>query len=67
MMDNRHVVMMRVDNLNPGAHLPLCGDDSTTKETVTQLLRDCGWVPTDAGALSNAAELERAEAMRRAG
>jgi predicted dinucleotide-binding enzyme len=64
MMDNPHVVEVRVENLQAGATVSLCGDDPQAKEKIMDLLRASGLQPTDIGALARASELERGVELR---
>lgn len=56
-----HVTFEHLQGVTPGAALPAiiyCGDDAKAKETVAGLIRDLGFEPIDAGALTMSRLLE---------
>jgi predicted dinucleotide-binding enzyme len=57
-LDSHEVVRALIVLPQPGANIPICGDDSDAKKLVDEALRACGCVTTDRGPLTNAPELE---------
>ncbi|HTX58799.1 MAG TPA: NAD(P)-binding domain-containing protein [Verrucomicrobiae bacterium] len=57
-LDTHRVVRGLLLLAQPGANVPLCGDDPDAVTLVERLLRECGCVTTDRGPLANAAEIE---------
>ena len=57
-LDSHRVVRALVLLAKPGATVPLCGDDATTKELVDQAFAESGCITTDRGPLANASEIE---------
>jgi predicted dinucleotide-binding enzyme len=56
---NSHTVVRALIVLaQPGANIPIAGDDAQAKVTVAQMFESCGCLTTDRGGLSNADELE---------
>lgn len=49
-----------VDPTTPGgpADMLFCGNDAAAKQTVADLLSDCGWVPLDMGGIDSARYIE---------
>ncbi len=57
-LDSHRVVRALINMPQPGANIPICGDDPTSKVVFDRALHACGCVTTDRGPLSNAVELE---------
>ncbi len=57
-LDSHRVVRALINMPQPGANIPICGDDALSKQLVDRALHSCGCVTTDRGPLSNAPELE---------
>lgn len=59
-MNSPHVVETFGDDAEPGEAIPVCADDPAAKAIVMELIRSCGYEPTDAGPLAKAGPLEKA-------
>jgi predicted dinucleotide-binding enzyme len=57
-LDSHRVVRALINMPQPGANVPICGDDETSKALVGRALHACGCLTTDRGPLSHSAELE---------
>ncbi|HEV3194824.1 MAG TPA: NAD(P)-binding domain-containing protein [Candidatus Cybelea sp.] len=57
-LDTHRVVRALINMPQPGANIPICGDDSLSKNLVDRALHSCGCATTDRGPLANATELE---------
>ena len=60
--DSHEVVRALILLPQPGANIPICGDDPDAKALVEEAFAACGCTTTDRGPLSNAAELEPPDA-----
>lgn len=61
-LNSTHVVEAFSEGAKPGDPIPVCADDREAKKVVMELIRSCGYQPTDAGPLTNAGPLEKADA-----
>jgi predicted dinucleotide-binding enzyme len=61
-LNSPHVVEAFGDDAHPGDAIPICADDPQAKSIVMELIRSCGYEPTDAGPLAKAGPLEKADA-----
>jgi predicted dinucleotide-binding enzyme len=61
-LNSPHVVEAFGDDARPGDAIPVCADDPQAKAVVMDLIRSCGYEPTDAGPLAKAGPLEKADA-----
>jgi len=57
-LDSRRVVRALINMPQPGANVPICGDDPTSKNLVDRALHACGCETTDRGPLAKASEIE---------
>jgi predicted dinucleotide-binding enzyme len=57
-LDSHRVVRALINMPQPGANVPICGDDANSKVLVDRALHSCGCLTTDHGPLSHAVELE---------
>ncbi|HVA33728.1 MAG TPA: NAD(P)-binding domain-containing protein [Candidatus Baltobacteraceae bacterium] len=57
-LDSHRLVRALIVLPQPGANIPLCGDDPLAKAAVEEALRACKCLTTDRGPLANATELE---------
>ena len=57
-LDSHAVVRALVVIPQPGANIPICGDDPSAKALVEEAFRACDCLTTDRGPLANAPELE---------
>ncbi len=57
-LDSYGVVRALISAPQPGANVPICGDDEESKRQVEEAFQACGCIVTDRGTLSRAAELE---------
>ena len=57
-LDSRRVVRALINMPQPGANVPICGDDALSKDLVDRAFQACGCATTDRGPLGNATELE---------
>jgi len=60
-LNSPHVVEAFGGDAEPGDAIPVCADDPGAKAVVMELIRSCGFEPTDAGPLANAGPLEKAD------
>jgi predicted dinucleotide-binding enzyme len=61
-LNSPHVVEAFGDDAKPGDAIPVCADDPQAKAVVMELIRSCGYEPTDAGPLAKAGPFEKADA-----
>jgi len=61
-LNSPHVVEAFGSEAGPGDAIPVCADDPQAKAVVMELIRSCGYQPTDAGPLAKAGPLEKADA-----
>jgi len=61
-LNSPHVVEAFGNDARPGDAIPVCADDPEAKSVVMELIRSCGYEPTDAGPLAKAGPLEKADA-----
>ncbi|MGC1381443.1 MAG: hypothetical protein WA814_10535 [Candidatus Baltobacteraceae bacterium] len=57
-LDSHRVVRALINMPQPGANIPICGDDALSKRLVDRALHSCGCITTDRGPLAKAPELE---------
>jgi predicted dinucleotide-binding enzyme len=57
-LDSHRVVRALIVLAQPGANIPICGDDETAKALVNEAFEACGCLTADRGPLANAGELE---------
>jgi predicted dinucleotide-binding enzyme len=62
-LDSHDVVRALVVLAQPGANIPICGDDPQSKARVEEAFKAAGCLTTDRGPLANAAELEAGQAV----
>ncbi|HEY1655931.1 MAG TPA: NAD(P)-binding domain-containing protein [Candidatus Tumulicola sp.] len=61
-LDSHAVVRALIVLPQPGANIPICGDDPAAKALVDEAFRACDCLTTDRGPLANASELEPSNA-----
>jgi predicted dinucleotide-binding enzyme len=57
-LNSHEIVRALIVLPQPGANIPICGDDPAAKAIVDEAFKACGCLTTDRGPLSNAVELE---------
>lgn len=57
-LDSHNVVRALINMPQAGSNIPICGDDSISKQLVDEALRSSGCLTTDRGPLAKATELE---------